>query len=161
MYVCRTNRKIKLVFWDTCGQERFRSIAGGFFRGASIIVFVYDVTNADSFLNVDKWLHDYKISSNLGKDADVTKFMLGNKCESFRKIVDFDTASRFADERDFVFLEVSAKDNTNVDQAFNLMVEKLMERNDTAIEAKIPQQEETVSNLDKSKQNSFNCCSIS
>ncbi len=48
--------------------------------------------------------------------------LLGNKTDSHRKIVDSETAARFASERGFdLFLEVSAKSGANVDQALSAL----------------------------------------
>ncbi len=49
---------LKTLFWDTAGQERYRSIAHNFFRGANAVIVVYDVTDADSLIDVDKWIRD-------------------------------------------------------------------------------------------------------
>jgi small GTP-binding protein len=46
-----TNSKI----WDTAGQERFFSITASYFRGSHGILFVYDVTNRNSFLAIRNW----------------------------------------------------------------------------------------------------------
>ena len=41
--------------WDTAGQERFRTITNGYYRGADGIIIVYDITDRESFLNVNMW----------------------------------------------------------------------------------------------------------
>ena len=40
--------------WDTAGQESYRSLLPLYYRGASIVVLVYDITNEDS-LEQTKW----------------------------------------------------------------------------------------------------------
>ena len=42
--------------WDTAGQERFRSITGSYYRGSHGVIIVYDITNQESFNNVEVWL---------------------------------------------------------------------------------------------------------
>ena len=49
---------MKTLFWDTAGQERYRSIAHNVFRGADGVILVYDVTDADSFVDLKKWMAD-------------------------------------------------------------------------------------------------------
>ena len=51
-------QQLQFLRWDTCGQERFRSIGTHFARGARAYFFVYDVTNADSFLNLGVWMRE-------------------------------------------------------------------------------------------------------
>ena len=46
----------KLTLWDTAGQERFRTLTSSYYRGAQIIVMVYDVTNHESFQSLNDWL---------------------------------------------------------------------------------------------------------
>ena len=50
------DKKIKMQIWDTAGQERFRTVVATYFRGAHGILLLYDVTNKDSFKNLENWL---------------------------------------------------------------------------------------------------------
>ncbi len=38
------NKEIKLQIWDTAGQEKFRSVARSYYRGAIGVIIVYDIT---------------------------------------------------------------------------------------------------------------------
>jgi GTPase SAR1 family protein len=49
---------VKLQLWDTRGQERFRTLASSFYRGAHGIIVVSDVTDQDSFNNVKHWMNE-------------------------------------------------------------------------------------------------------
>lgn len=55
-FINKENRDINLDLWDTAGQERFRNITASYYRGAAGIVIVYDVTDPDSFNNLNTWL---------------------------------------------------------------------------------------------------------
>lgn len=48
-------RKVSLQVWDTAGQERFNLISQAFYRGADVVVLVYDVTSYESVLSVRDW----------------------------------------------------------------------------------------------------------
>lgn len=44
-----------LLFQDTAGQERYRTITTAYYRGAMGFILMYDVTNEDSFNSVQDW----------------------------------------------------------------------------------------------------------
>lgn len=108
-------KTIKLQIWDTAGQERFRTITSSYYRGAHGIIVTYDVTEMSSFNNVKTWLNEIDRFASEG----VNKLLVGNKCDLVsKKAVDFDTAKQFADSLGIPFLETSAKNSHNVEQAF-------------------------------------------
>jgi len=116
---------VKLQIWDTAGQERFRTITSSYYRGAHGIIVVYDVTNPETFNNVQKWLQEIERYAC----ETVHKLLVGNKCDlvSERKVTS-DDAREFADQLNLVFLETSAKDSTNVEEAFSKMARSIKEK---------------------------------
>ena len=71
------DKKIKMQIWDTAGQERFRTVVATYFRGAHGILLLYDVTNKDSFKNLENWL----IEIEKNAQEKVLKILIGNKCD--------------------------------------------------------------------------------
>lgn len=115
---------IKLQIWDTAGQERFRTITSSYYRGAHGIIIVYDVTEAESFNNVEQWLQEIdRYATN-----NVMKLLVGNKSDLTNKAVDYAKAKEFADQRGIQFIETSAADNSNVEQAFILMSKQIKDQ---------------------------------
>jgi len=56
----------------------------------------------------------------------VNKLLVGNKCDmTTKKVVDYTTAKEYADSLNIPFLETSAKNNTNVEQAFLTMASEI------------------------------------
>ena len=47
--------KMHLEIWDTAGQENYRSFTKIFYKNAKIAIFVYDITNANSFKEVKNY----------------------------------------------------------------------------------------------------------
>jgi Ras-related protein Rab-1A len=47
---------IKLQIWDTAGQERFKTITASYYKGAHGIILVYDITDRQSFKDIENWL---------------------------------------------------------------------------------------------------------
>ena len=118
-------KTVKLQIWDTAGQERFRTITSSYYRGAHGIIVVYDVTDQESFNNVKQWLNEIDRYAN----ENVNKLLVGNKSDlTAKKVVDYQTAKAFADEIGIPFLETSAKNATNVEQAFMTMAAEIKTR---------------------------------
>ncbi|KAI3803901.1 hypothetical protein L1987_32065 [Smallanthus sonchifolius] len=118
-------KTIKLQIWDTAGQERFRTITSSYYRGAHGIIIVYDVTEMESFNNVKQWLSEIDRYAN----ESVGKLLVGNKCDLVEnKVVDIQTPKAFADELGIPFLETSAKDSVNVEQAFLTMAAEIKKK---------------------------------
>ena len=118
-------KTIKLQIWDTAGQERFRTITSSYYRGAHGIIVVYDVTDQESFNNVKQWLHEIDRYAC----ENVNKLLVGNKSDlTSKRVVSFDAAKEFADNLGIEFLETSAKNATNVEQAFMTMAAQIKNR---------------------------------
>ncbi|PVU99360.1 hypothetical protein BB559_000768 [Furculomyces boomerangus] len=118
-------KTVKLQIWDTAGQERFRTITSSYYRGAYGIIVVYDVTDQESFANVERWLQEIGRYASEG----VNKLLVGNKCDlTESRVVDYTQAKEFADQLGIPFLETSAKDATNVEQAFLTMAKQIKDR---------------------------------
>ncbi|KAK4056074.1 ras GTPase [Microbotryomycetes sp. JL221] len=118
-------KTVKLQIWDTAGQERFRTITSSYYRGAHGIIVVYDVTDADTFSNVKQWLQEIDRYACEG----VNKLLVGNKSDlTNKKVVEYTSAKEFADQIGVSMLETSAKNATNVEQAFLTMAKQIKDR---------------------------------
>ncbi|KAI9752672.1 MAG: GTP-binding protein of the rab [Lichina confinis] len=118
-------KTVKLQIWDTAGQERFRTITSSYYRGAHGICVVYDVTDMESFNNVKQWLQEIDRYATEG----VNKLLVGNKSDmADKKVVEYTVAKEFADSLGIPFLETSAKNASNVEQAFLTMARQIKER---------------------------------
>ena len=49
---------VKFDIWDTAGQERFRSIGKIFYNDANVVIFVYDITDINSFEEIKKFWYN-------------------------------------------------------------------------------------------------------
>ena len=116
-------KKIKMQIWDTAGQERFKNIIASYYRGAHGILLIYDVTDKDSFKNLSNWLIEIEKNAN----KNVLKVLIGNKCdmESERKVT-VEQGKDFATQYGMKFFETSAKNSTNVSDAFIAMTKEVM-----------------------------------
>ncbi|CAN1241901.1 Ras-related protein RABD2a [Linum perenne] len=148
-------KTIKLQIWDTAGQERFRTITSSYYRGAHGIIIVYDVTDEESFNNVKQWLSEIDRYAT----ENVNKLLVGNKSDlTANKVVSYETAKAFADEIGIPFIETSAKNASNVEEAFMAMateIKKRMASQPTSNAAKPP----TVQIRGQPVSQSSGCCS--
>uniref|UniRef100_A0A0A9X3E1 Ras-related protein Rab-1A n=1 Tax=Lygus hesperus TaxID=30085 RepID=A0A0A9X3E1_LYGHE len=118
-------KTIKLQIWDTAGQERFRTITSSYYRGAHGIIVVYDCTDQESFSNLKQWLEEI---DRYACDS-VNKLLVGNKSDlNTKKVVDYNTAKEYADHLKIPFIETSAKNALNVEQAFMTMAAEIKNR---------------------------------
>uniref|UniRef100_A0A6B2LPT7 Uncharacterized protein n=1 Tax=Arcella intermedia TaxID=1963864 RepID=A0A6B2LPT7_9EUKA len=109
------NKVIKLQIWDTAGQERFRTITSSYYKGAHGIMVLYDVTSRESFANVEHWFQEV---SKYGTE-NVKILLVGNKCDTvFERKVTTVQGEGLAQKHNALFIETSARTNTNVEEAF-------------------------------------------
>lgn len=109
------DKQLKLQIWDTAGQESFRSITRSYYRGAAGALLVYDITRKETFEHILSWLQDARAHSN----SDMSIILVGNKADlEHRREVPRESGEAFAKEHGLLFLETSAKNNLNVEEAF-------------------------------------------
>lgn len=118
-------KKLKLQVWDTAGQERFRTITTAYYRGAMGIVLVYDVTDTRSFENIKSW---YKTVTQYANE-NTQIFLVGNKCDDEEnRQVSKTQGEELATELQVPFLEVSAKQNIDVETIFYELAKMIQEK---------------------------------
>ncbi len=118
------DKTIRLQLWDTAGQERFRSLIPSYIRDSNVAIVVYDITNRDSFNDVQKWL-DY-IREERGKDVLI--IMVGNKSDLKDKVVTSDEAEELSKKLGCnLFIETSSKNGYNVKKLFKKVAKMLPE----------------------------------
>eukprot|EP01130_Rhizamoeba_saxonica_P015358 TRINITY_DN6867_c0_g1_i1.p1 TRINITY_DN6867_c0_g1~~TRINITY_DN6867_c0_g1_i1.p1 ORF type:complete len:929 (-),score=236.83 TRINITY_DN6867_c0_g1_i1:47-2833(-) len=111
------NAKVQL--WDTAGQERFRSIGRMYYRGSHLVLLVYDITveTSGSLNNLRRWLDDIRTGGN---ENENTIIIIGNKTDlEYKREVDFGVVQRFAKSEGIFAIEVSAKEDYNLERAFS------------------------------------------
>ena len=117
-------KTVKVQLWDTAGQERFRTIAKSYYKGAHGIILIYDVTNRKTYDNIKKWLN--QIRDEAGNRISI--ILVANKidCEDLRQVTKEEGES-LAKSCNLPIFEASAKDSINVNESFQLLVEKINE----------------------------------
>ncbi|TFF88709.1 MAG: GTP-binding protein [Promethearchaeota archaeon] len=116
---------VKLTVWDIAGQDEFKYVRTEFYKGASAIILVYDITREETLGNLDMWYKD--VIKNAG---EVPIIILGNKCDlEEKKAVSIEDAKKFVEKKNFKnvldIVETSAKTSVNVEDAFLKIAESL------------------------------------
>ena len=117
-----------MQIWDTAGQERFKNITASYYRGGNGVLVVYDITDRDSFENLNSWLIEIEKNAN----KNVYKLLIGNKCdlEDKRKVT-YQEGKEFASSNGMQFIETSAKTDTKVKDAFEMLTQEIIKSNIT------------------------------
>lgn len=108
--------KIKVSIYDTAGQERFQNIVKHYYRGANGVLLIYDITKRKTFEKLNFWINDLKENS----DDNLFIYLIGNKNDlEENREVSYKEASEFAKEKNFPYIEVSAKTGNNIHKLFD------------------------------------------
>jgi len=121
--VSTETHRIQLQLWDTAGQEFFRSVTRGYYRGSAGSLIVFDLTSRDSFNSVGNWLKDLKEVAR----SDVVTVLIGNKSDLETRVVTTEEALDFAEKNGMQYYETSAKSGDNIPSAITscvLQIEK-------------------------------------
>ena len=119
------SKTIKMQIWDTAGQERFKTITSSYYRGAHGVILVYDITDRQSFKDLENWL----LETEKHASEDIIKVLVGNKNElESARAVTYAEGKKYAENNGMEFFETSAKNNVNIEEAFFTVARKIKEK---------------------------------
>ena len=108
---------IKISIYDTAGEEKYRHLIKNYYNGSNGILLVFDITDKNSFDNLNFWLDELENNCNLN---NLYIFLVGNKTDLKKeRKVSYDEAKNFADMKKIPYIEISAKTGDNIDKLFN------------------------------------------
>jgi small GTP-binding protein len=106
---------VKLSIWDMAGQDRFRVVRGGFYRGSLATALVYDVTDPLSIANLEKWYQEI-----FGITPGQRFIVVGNKID-LERVEQTEAALTFAEKIAAPNLETSALTGEGVADMFTTL----------------------------------------
>lgn len=116
-----------LRLWDTSGQERFSKIVNAYYKNMCAAVFLFDLTNSNSFKSIEKWHHDMFEKIDKSSKEYLPIILVGNKADLVSKRqVSTDTCLELANKLGCIYIECSVKDNFNIDKIFSYLIEELV-----------------------------------
>lgn len=110
------DRNIRMQIWDTAGQEKFRSLIPSYIRDSTVAVFVFDITQHQTFDDLEKWV-------KMVMDVSDPQFVIvGNKCDlEAKREVTKDEILKFAESKCAKYIETSAVTPTNIKELFHIV----------------------------------------
>ena len=130
----KNGKEIKLVLWDTAGEERFKAAALKIVRNAQGVVLVFDVTNEKSFKNITDWLETIKDNF---KNPSIVLF--GNKVDidQSKWKVSEEQAEELAKKMNLTYFATSAKTKQGLDEGFSYIANEIYEKIEAKPEIKV------------------------
>ena len=119
----------RLIFWHLAAQEKYALSRALFFQGCSGALFVFDLTRHSTFTNIQSiWYEDFlKFSNN---KAGNIYLLIGNKSDlnESRTISRQEGETLSAQLKSIEYIETSAKNGANVEEAFKKLVFHILKR---------------------------------
>lgn len=121
------NYNVKLQLWDTASQERFRCITTNYYRNSHIIIICYDITDINSFNDLEFWINDCQ--KNIMEPVLIA--LCGTKNDLDKKrVVLFKDAKNYADFKNFPYFEISSKDGIGINYMFDTLIKSKINESD-------------------------------
>ena len=144
------NTAVRMIIWDTIGQERFRNVTRQYYRDSHGAIIVFDLANKDSFDSIPKWIEDL---NNNGPE-NIPILILGNKSDlTLEREINIEDIKKVIGNK-YLYYEVSAKNGNNIALAFDKLRSQILE--ELKHNRKLNNQDENKYNLDKVQ--SSKCC---
>ena len=119
------NKKYNLEIWDTAGQEKFHSLTKLFIKESRIVLFVYDITDKNSFTEIKSWV---KIVKEVLDDKFVMG-LAGNKKDLFLKeVINEVKGKEKAKEIGAIFKLTSAKEGEGIHELMESLLKEYIKR---------------------------------
>ena len=114
---------LRLVLFDTVGQEKLVALRKRYYTGAHGAVVVFDVTRKESFDHIANWIEEIE-----EKCPDIPIIIVGNKTdlEDQRTVSKEQIDEKWGDK--YTILESSAKLGEGVDDIYTIIAKKVMEK---------------------------------
>ena len=145
-------KEIKVRIWDTAGQEKFKSISTQYIKNCDGILLIYAINNKKTFENIENWLNEIE---NKKKKNNIPLVLFINKIDLEKeREVSFQEGEKLAQIYNMEFFECSAKDNINVNECFNCLIELIFQ----LYEDEFNIDDKSYSLYDNGAMNTSNCC---
>ena len=109
-------KNIKINYIDTSGLDCYSNLIQNNYNDSSFAFLVFDLTNKDSFDNIEKWLN----ALNKRSSHNIAKILIGNKCDlENKRTVTTEQAQELALKYGMTFFETSSITGKNIQNAID------------------------------------------
>jgi small GTP-binding protein len=154
------NKKMQLLIWDTCGQEQYRSINNMFLKNSKIVIFVYDITNKKSFIELQNYWYPL-VNHKLGNE--IILGIAGNKSDLYEnENVNEEEVRKFSNNINATFNLTTAKNNEAINYLIKDLLTKYIENGN--YEKDLENEKNNINTIlieeqdENKKKNKVNCC---
>lgn len=118
------NEELQFQVLDTSGSIGFRGLINSYMTNVDAVVFMYDISNKESFASLPLWTTLLKSSAT---PNNLTKILVGNKRDlaTDRRQVKFKNAKNYAEFEGMISMEISVKEEESVDLVFQCIAREL------------------------------------
>ena len=118
-FIKYNNAIYKVNISDTAGQERFRSLPLKYYQNADGALLLFDVTNENSFRNINAWIEELNKNSRSLKQS---LFLIGNKIDLPNRKIKIDKIKELAEKLQLQYYEISCKINLNIYEVISRLI---------------------------------------
>ena len=110
------DKKLKIKYIDTAGQEKFKSISENYLKGTDGVILVFDLTNKETLDLVNYWADCIKKNNR----DNIGLILFGNKSDLENdRDVTYEEGKNLADTLKCQYYEGSAKTGENIEFVMN------------------------------------------
>ena len=125
-YIKIGDSSVKVLIWDTAGQEKFQTVAKHYYKGANGVLLTYDISKRKSFNRIEFWLKELKENNKID---DLVIYLVGNKIDlEDKREISEEEGKKYAKENNINFFEASAKTGQGVNKLFNQIIKKTVDK---------------------------------
>ena len=123
-------RLVKIEFWDTAGQEKFRNIPRKLYSKGDGIFLLFDVCDQKSFKDITGWIKEIREARSADDEKDFVKkpidenmVLIGNKIDKVEeRVVSKEQATALAEQFNLDYYEISCKQGINLYEIFSNII---------------------------------------
>jgi len=117
--------QVKLQLWDLAGQKHFSFVRPPFYRGATGIIYVFDLSRRSSFADLLEWRDE--VEKVIGQKPSI---LVGNKLDiarqGHREVAEQEGEALKGEMHVMKYVETSAKEGDSVESVFKVLTLEIL-----------------------------------